>query len=114
MNEAFWKVYKGYLTLDTEGRVFFTKKGRDTYGPLWAQAGMSLGNVKTLEQFQEGLKVLATKEKAKQDDEYRARLADKATDDKEKVYLRRMLGISPEASTAAIIDFRAARLRAGR
>lgn len=106
MNEAFWRVYKGLLTLDTTGRVFFTQRGKDTYTPLLRSIGMSIKEIRTLEQFQLAMQKIASFEQEMKNDELRRQLVDPAVPEKEKVYIRRILGVSGDSEPGVVIPFR--------
>lgn len=109
MDDAFWATHKGLLALSMSGQVFFTKKGREAYAPLFSRHGFSLTPGQTIEQFKDDLQALAKLEAAQKDSRLMAQLNDPATPESEKVYIRRLLGIVPEQKTAVVLSFEAHR-----
>ena len=106
MNETFWSEHKGFLALDTTGNVFFTKKGKMRYLPLFRSIGLTIEEVKTLEQFQAALTALQEQENKLYTQNIKLKLNSADTPEKEKIILRRILGIPPSEVSATVLNFK--------
>lgn len=111
LDESFWKEHKGLVALDGAGRVYFTRKGRELYQARLSRYGLALPIGQPVADFRAVLAELERREREAQREKYRDALADPATPEDEKVYLRRLLGIEPEMVRATVLSLSEARRR---
>jgi hypothetical protein len=91
--EQFWETQKGLLLVGEGGTLRFTGRGRAHYAPLFAKHGISISNVKTIDQFRSVMKPVNAAELDANTAELMRIMNDPLTTEEERATIRRVLNI---------------------
>jgi hypothetical protein len=109
-SSEFWDTYKGLVTLDETGRLYFTVRGRFIYTPIFHKLGISLQDVRTVGDFERALQETLATQPSTESTRLRDLLASGTASESQKRITRRLLGIDASAG-ADIIPLAGARSR---
>jgi hypothetical protein len=114
LQKEFWDEFGSDLVIDSHGHVNFTPAGREKYSPLFAKWGYVLAHIRGADDFMRTLRRVQALEVEENNTKLMACLKDPRIPEKEKQFIRKVLGMldaegQPSSSSQASASGRRSR-----